>query len=399
MLHSLTRSLPTVTDGCLVMIRLSLACLAALMVISTGCDSKPTGVSTSGVSTTGVSTTGVSTPEPAKPTATKRIVLLNNTDSPFWDAARAGIQQAADDLKLAKAGFTASMDSNDGTEQGQIEKLRQYGTQRDIAAVIISPISSSNPAIADELEKLGKKGVIIGCFDSDLNEKNRSIRNFYVGTNNVVGGKVLGTAAKNLRAKGEYVQFVGVDSQQNAIERMDGFTAAMGEGYVQKDRRLDDADRSRARDNVRDVISKYPDLSMLVGIWSYNAPAIVDVVNEKKVRDRFTIVTFDAEQIAIQQMAEGMIDAMVVQNPFGMGYDSVKYTFAKITGDTATAKEMFPSMGQPGGDIRDTGLKVVVPAKDTALKPEMFKDFGPSVEFVTLPQFQEWLTKYRLTSS
>ena len=371
------------------MIRFSLMCLAALMVISAGCDSKPTGVSTA----------GSSTPETAKSAATKRIVLLNNTDSPFWDAARAGIQQAADDLKLAKAGFTASMDSNDGTEQGQIEKLRQYGTQRDIAAVIISPISSSNPAIADELEKLSKKGVIIGCFDSDLNEKNRSIRNFYVGTNNVVGGKVLGTAAKNLRAKGEYVQFVGVDSQQNAIERMDGFTSAMGQGYVQKDRRLDDADRSRARDNVRDVISKYPDLSMLVGIWSYNAPAIVDVVNEKKVRDRFTIVTFDAEQIAIQQMAEGMIDAMVVQNPFGMGYDSVKYAFAKITGDTATAKEMFPSMGQLGGDIRDTGLKVVVPAKDTPLKPEMFNDFGPSVEFVTLPQFQEWLTKYRLTSS
>jgi len=328
-----------------------------------------------------------------------RIVLLNNTDSPFWDAARAGIQQAANDLKLSEAGFSASMDSNDGTEQGQIEKLRQYGTQRDIAAVVISPISSSNPAIADELDKLRKKGVIIGCFDSDLNEQNRSIREFYVGTNNVVGGKVLGTAAKNLRASGEYVQFVGVDSQQNAIERMDGFTSVMGAGYVQKDRRLDDADRSRARDNVRDVIAKYPELSMLVGIWSYNAPAIVDVVSEKKVRDRFTIVTFDAEQLAIQQMAEGMIDAMVVQNPFGMGYDSVKYAYAKISGDSAIGKEMFPNMGQSGGDIRDTGLKVVVPAKDTPLKSEMFQDFGPSVEFVTLPQFQEWLTKYRLTSS
>jgi len=383
-------SLSTVTDGHVVMIRSLLVCLAAFMVISAGCDSKPTDIKSTGSS---------STPESAKSTATKRIVLLNNTDSPFWDAARAGIQQASDDLKLATVGFTASMDSNDGTEQGQIEKLRQYGTQRDIAAVIISPISSSNPAIADELEKLSKKGVIIGCFDSDLNEKNRSIRNFYVGTNNVVGGKVLGTAAKNLRAKGEYVQFVGVDSQQNAIERMDGFTSVMGEGYVQKDRRLDDADRSRARDNVRDVISKYPDLSMLVGIWSYNAPAIVDVVNEKKVRDRFTIVTFDAEQIAIQQMADGMIDAMVVQNPFGMGYDSVKFCFAKLTDDAATVQAMFPNMGQPGGDIRDTGLKVVVPAKDTPLKPEMFKEFGPSVEFVTLPQFQEWLTKYRLTSS
>jgi ribose transport system substrate-binding protein len=329
----------------------------------------------------------------------KRIILLNNTDSPFWDAARAGIKKAEEDLKLSDFQFSASMDSNDGTETGQIEKLRQYGTQSDIAAVIISPISSTNPAIADELKKLKAKGITIGCFDSDLDAKFQQHREFYVGTNNIAGGKVLGTAAKMLKPDGApYVQFVGVDSQQNAIERMDGFTSAVGEKFVQKDRKLDDADRSRARDNVRDVIAKYPDLSLLVGIWSYNAPAIVDVVKERNARDKFTIVTFDAEAIAIQQMQEGMIDAMVVQNPFAMGYESVRYAFAKSQGDQDTLKSMFPNLGQPGGDILDTGLKVVVP-KETPLKSEMFESFGKSVEFLDLPSFQAWLKKYDLTSS
>jgi ribose transport system substrate-binding protein len=77
---------------------------------------------------------------------TRRIILLNNTDSPFWDAARAGIDKVAKDLKLKEAGFTASMDTNNGTDEGQIEKLRQYGTQDDVAAVIISPTSATNPA-------------------------------------------------------------------------------------------------------------------------------------------------------------------------------------------------------------------------------------------------------------
>jgi ribose transport system substrate-binding protein len=339
----------------------------------------------------------VSGASPAK--ALKRIILLNNTESPFWDAARQGIKKAVVDLKLKEAGFDASMDANDGTEQGQVEKLRQYGTQRDIAAVIISPTSSTNPAIAEELENLAKKGIIIGCFDSDLDVKNQSARQFYVGTDNVVGGKVLGTAAKNLKSSGEYVQFVGLDSQQNAIERMNGFTEAVGKGFVQKDRKLDDADRARARDNVSDVISKYPNLSILVGIWSYNAPAIVDVVSDKKLRNKFTIVTFDAEQLAIEQMKEGMIDVMVVQNPFGMGYDSVKYAFAKATGDDATLKDMFPKMGTPGGDVRNTGLKVVIPANNTPLKASMFQEFGPTVELITLPDFQSWLKKYDLTSS
>jgi ribose transport system substrate-binding protein len=340
-----------------------------------------------------------STGESSTKRGAKRIILLNNTDSPFWDAARAGIKKAQDELKLSEVGFSASMDSNDGTDTGQIEKLRQYGTQSDIAAVIISPISSTNPAIADELKKLKAKGVTIGCFDSDLDAKFQQHREFYVGTNNIAGGQVLGTAAKMLKPAGaSYVQFVGVDSQQNAIERMNGFTSAVGEAFPQKDRKLDDADRNRARDNVRDVIAKYPDLSLLVGIWSYNAPAIVDVVKEKNARDKFTIVTFDAEAIAIQQMQDGMIDAMVVQNPFAMGFESVRYAFAKAQGDQDTLKKMFPNMGQPGGDILDTGLKVVVP-NGSPLKPEMFESFGKSVEFLDLPAFQTWLKQYDLTSS
>jgi ribose transport system substrate-binding protein len=377
-----------------------LAGLSSVVLMLSGCtggESKNSSATNSGKPNAGVASSG--TGGVTSKGGTKRIILLNNTDSPFWDAARAGIKKAQDDLKLTDVGFTASMDSNDGTETGQIEKLRQYGTQSDIAAVIISPISSTNPAIADELKKLKAKGVTIGCFDSDLDKKFIENREFYVGTNNIAGGKVLGTAAKMLKPDGApYVQFVGVDSQQNAIERMDGFTSAVGDSYAQKDRKLDDADRNRARDNVRDVIAKYPDLSLLVGIWSYNAPAIVDVVKEKKVRDKFTIVTFDAEAIAIQQMGEGMIDAMVVQNPFAMGYDSVRYAFAKAQGDQETLKKMFPNMGQPGGDILDTGLKVVVPP-GSPLKPEMFESFGPSVEFLDLPAFQSWLKQYDLTSS
>lgn len=374
---------------------LALLCLILGTLSFLGC--KP---NKSGEETVGNANTKTQTNTNTSPSGTKRIVLLNNTDSPFWDAARAGIEKAVIDLKLAEAGFSASMDTNDGTDQSQIEKLRQYGTQSDIVAVIISPTSASNPAVADELKNLKSKGIIIGCFDSDLDEKFRSIREFYVGTDNVKGGEVLGTAAKNLKPEGgEYAQFVGLDSQLNAIQRMDGFTSAVGDKFKQVARRTDDVDRARARDNVRQSIDQNNNLNVLVGIWSYNAPAIVDVVKERDARNKFTIVTFDAEQLAITQMGDGMIDAMVVQNPFGMGYESVRYCFAKLTKDEKTTKEMFPELGERGGDILDTGLKVVVPDSGSPLKAEMFKAFGAGVEFLTLTEFQAWLKKYNLTSS
>jgi ribose transport system substrate-binding protein len=331
---------------------------------------------------------------------TKKIILLNNTEDPFWDAARAGIKDAATELKLAEAGYEAMMESNQGGEVGQIQKLKQYATRSDIAAVIISPISGSNQAIADELKKLRDKGIIVGCFDSDLIPANHGSREFYVGTNNIKGGELLGAAAAALKPSGaEYVQFVGKDSQQNAIERMNGFKSAMGNAGTEQARMIDETDQLKARTNVRLAIDKYPTLNMLVGIWAYNAPAIALEVKEQNKRDKFTIVTFDADTKAIEYMGQGMIDAMVVQNPYNMGKYSVDYAYAKLTKNDAKLKELFPNMGQPGGDIRDTGLKVVIPDQGSPITKEALIKVFPAVELMPLSEFTAWLKKYNLKSS
>ncbi|MGC4002616.1 MAG: substrate-binding domain-containing protein [Pirellulales bacterium] len=333
-------------------------------------------------------------------TGKKRIILLNNTADPYWDAAAAGLKKASEDFKLDVQGYEASMDTNSGGDEGQVQKLQEYAQQDDIAAIIISPTSGKNRAIAEELRKLQDTGVIIGCIDSDLDEKYKRARGFYIGTDNLMAGKVLGSAAAAIKTDGgQYVQFVGSDSQQNAIERMNGFSGAVGPKYKELDRKIDDKDKKRAQDNVHDVLDKYPDLNILVGIWAYNAPAIVEVVKDKKVRDKTTIVTFDADPAAIRAMGEGQIDAMVVQDPFGMGYESVRYIMAKLTKDQATIKAMFPNMGKPNGDIMDTGVKLVVPAESPILKSADIAAFGKNVKVMPLPEFQDWLKKYGLNGT
>ncbi len=315
---------------------------------------------------------------------------------------RNGLQAGEKAFDLKAAGLKAVMDVNDGKPQGQVNKLRQYGTQSDIAGVAVSSLDADNVAVADEMRKLQKKGVQVICVDADLNRKKlRDARAFYIGTDNVLGGEALGAAAKNLLAarrvkQGGYVQFVGRTGSHNARERMDGFKKAMGAEFKEDDRMGDDFDLKKARENVRNAIINHPDLVALVGIWSYNAPAICDVVKEKNVRDRFTVVTFDAEPGAIKFMADGQIDAMVVQNPYDMGYQSVRLLKALITKDDATVKEMFPHQGSPDGDLYDTGLKVVVPGTDSPLKAEMFSD---KTQFLTLEAFNHWLAENGLKGS
>src|SRR5690606_30631665 len=110
-----------------------------------------------------------------------------------------------------------------------------------------------------------------------------------------------------------------------------------------------------------DVLDRHSDLQALVGIWSYNTPAIVDIVAQLGVREKVKVVGFDADPPAIAGMQKGQVDVMVVQNPYQMGYQGVRLLKALLEDDQTTIQDMFPDYGQSAGDRYDTGLKVIVP--------------------------------------
>lgn len=334
---------------------------------------------------------------PAQPEV-RRIVILMNGNSPFWDAVAVGIRAAEKDLDLAGAGLAATLETNNATPQGQIDKLRQFASQSDIVAVGISATDAANPAIIDEMVRLRDQGVHVVTIDSDIDrEKFPEARFAFIGTDSFEAGKELGAAARKLLPEGgELVTFVGRTSAQNAIDRVGGVVAGAGDKFQALDNMGDLNDRIKAQQNVRDAIRNHPGLNLLVGIWSYNAPAIVDVVRELDVRPKYKVVVFDAEPRAIEDMAAGQIDAMVVQNPFQMGYQGVRLMKALVQADQGTVAEMLPKQGQPGGDFINTGIKLVVPDEGSPLVRE---DFAESTEFLPLSQFREWLAKYNLQGS
>ncbi len=335
--------------------------------------------------------------------STKRLLFVTNGDDPFWDALLSGLNEGAKQSKLAEVGLSVHRDVNNGTAEGQVEQLRQYTTQDDIAGVAISVIQADNLAIVEELRKLQKKGVKVITVDSDVNRGSyRDARSFYIGTDNIVGGRALGTATKAIldskgKKEGGYVQYAGFTDVDNARARMDGVKEAIGSAFTEKDRMPDGMDLIKARDNVRNAIQNHQNVVAQIGIWAYNAPAIADVVKETGTRDKFVVGTFDAQDLAIAAMEKGSIDVMVVQNPFDMGVQTVKLLKAMIQDDQPTIKAMFPNLGKEDGDIYTTGLRVVVP---DAKSPVTAKLYDPKVvEFMLLPDFKAWLAKFGLHSS
>ena len=182
----------------------------------------------------------------------------------------------------------------------------------------------------------------------------------------------------------------------NARDRIVGFAEGAGEKFQALDSMEDGFDKTKARENVRNAIANHPDMNLVVGIYSYNAPAIVDVVKELDKRAALKVIAFDAEPLAIKHMADGQIDAMIVQNPYNMGYSGIKLMKALAEKDDAVLSQMLPDTEEKEGDLFNTGLKVVVPNANAAIQS---KGFDSATEFLTFDEFREWLKKYNLTGS
>jgi ribose transport system substrate-binding protein len=336
---------------------------------------------------------------PAKPAGNlKRIIVLTNGNAPFWDAGAAGAENAAKELNCEADGFQVIVERGKFDVAEQLNKLRQYAGATDIAGVALSVVDAENAAIPREMARLQKAGIKVVTIDSDVNrETARESRFAYLGTDNVVAGRELGIAAKTLLPDGgKYVTFVGVKTAANAKERIGGFAEGAGEKFTSAENLGDGGKADVARVNVREALNRNADTAMLVGIWSYNTPAIIDTVKQLNSREKLKIVGFDADPPAIVGMGEGMLDVMVVQNPYQMGYQGVRLLKALVQKDEATIQEMLPDHGSPNGDLYDTGLKVIVPNEGSPLNAELF---GKKTEFLKLEAFKEWLTKYKLTGS
>lgn len=328
----------------------------------------------------------------------KRIILLTNGPDPFWDTCEAGAVAAEEEFDLAGKGYVLSYERGDFTDKGQLDKLKQYNLQSDIAAVGISVYNPDSAAIARELKKLRDKGVQVITFDGDINrDQFRDARFAYLGTDNIVGGRELGRAAKAIRPEGaEYSFFVGSTSAANAVARMDGFVEGMGDKGKENERLADEADKTKARKNVEGALDRNPGLNMLVGIWAYNTPQIVQVVKDRKLGEKVDVICFDAAEASIKAMGDGDVDVMVVQNPYQMGQLSVKLLLAMVENDQDTINEFYPDHAQEGTkDLYRTELRVVVPDGSPITKDI----FEPETVFMTYEEFKAWLEERSLVSS
>ncbi len=286
---------------------------------------------------------GAETPGPDKPKADAmapkegaggkklKLAFVTNNSSDFWTIARKGVEKAASELDGVEAEFRMPTDGQGATQRALVDDMVTKG----LDGMAISPSDPKNQT--DMLNNVAKKMLLV-TQDSDAPKSDRAC---YIGTDNVAAGRQAGEEIKKaLPNGGKVVAFVGTKDAQNAAERLQGITEALkGSKCELIDVRTDGTDRAKAKSNVADVLTRQNDIACLVGIWSYNAPAIYGAVQDAKMVGKVQIVAFDEEDDTLAGLKAGAIAATIVQQPYEFGYQAIKKMAAYIRGD----KSVFPS--------------------------------------------------------
>lgn len=257
--------------------------------------------------------------------AAKRFAFVTNNASDFWTIARRGTEKADAELADVTVEFKLSADGTAADQKRIVDDLLSSGVQ----GIAISPVSPDNQI--GMINDVSKKAIVF-TQDSDAPTSERAA---YVGTDNVAAGRQAGNLIKEaLPEGGKIMMFVGSKDARNAQERSQGIREVLqGTNIEIIDTRTDDADRARAKSNVADTLVKYNDVKALVGLWSYNGPAILNAVKEAGKTGQVKIIAFDEEAETLAGVKEGTIYATVVQQPYEFGYQAIKLMAAYASGD------------------------------------------------------------------
>lgn len=257
-----------------------------------------------------------------------KLAFVTNNASDFWTIARKGVEKADAELPNVTVQFKIPADGTAAEQKRIVDDLLSTG----ISGIAISPVDPDNQT--GMINDIAKQTLVV-TQDSDAPASERAV---YIGTDNVAAGRQAGNLIKEaLPSGGKIMVFVGKLDARNAKERLQGIKESLqGSNIEIIDTRTDDTDRARAKSNAADTLVKYGDIAALVGLWSYNGPAILNAVKDAGKVGQVKIICFDEEDETLAGVKDGSIYATVVQQPFEFGYQSVK-TMAQILGGDKSA--------------------------------------------------------------
>ena len=247
----------------------------------------------------------------------------------FWQTVHAGAVAAGReaDIEIEWIGPPQETDFS-----RQIEIVDSMINSR-MDGIVLAPTEAT--ALVRSVERAAEQGIPLTIFDSGVNTENYVS---YVSTNNYQAG-VLGARklAELIGNEGKIVMVKMVPGSSSTMEREKGFEDTLAREFPEieiADARYCMSDRAKALEVSENMLTAHTDLD---AIFASAEPATVGAakaVRSRQLADQVLLVGFDFSDTIEQDLTDGVTDAVVVQDPFQIGYTAVQTIVKALNGET-----------------------------------------------------------------
>lgn len=257
-------------------------------------------------------------------------VIVKAVDSDFWHAVRSGVDSAATEYNVS---VTFEGPENEEDYEAQ-NRMIADAVKNGADVIVLSAIDyDKNAAAVNDAVRSGVKVITI---DSNVNSPLVSL---FIGTDNYEAGAAAARAAVDFTpADGAKIRVGLVNyltDTANGQRREEGFRACLA-GIANAEivaTVTADSNEASATAGARELLTAHPEINVLVGFNEWMTLGVGNAIRELGCSDRVRSIGFDSNVVSVGMLESGEMDALIVQNPFAIGYLGVRNAAALATGD------------------------------------------------------------------
>lgn len=253
-------------------------------------------------------------------------LVTKSTQTEFWLSVFAGAEAAATEYNL-KLTITGPETEEDYEAQN---RMVADAVAAGAEALVFSAIDYENNASA--IDDAARAGVKIVAIDSSVASEMVST---YIGTDNYAAGRMAAQAALE-RVEGELtVGIVNYDiSSANGQEREHGAVDLLQEsGRAEVAAVINTlAEAGQAKEDTEAMLAEHPEINVLLAFNEPTSVGTAEAVSALGLSESVFLVGFDSNVVTVDGLQEGSVDALVVQNPYAMGYLGVESAYKLLAG-------------------------------------------------------------------
>ncbi len=276
----------------------------------------------------------------------------------FWQSVHAGANSAAREanVDIVWNGPASETDFN-----GQLQIVDAMINQQ-VDAIALAPIDKT--AMVSVVDRATKQGIPVIIFDSPVDTQNFVAQ---VATDNYHAGEMAAERMISiLGGKGE-IAIVAVEvGAASTMAREAGFEETIHKkapGIKILDKKYGNADFAQSMAVSENMLTAYPGLNALFASNESSAVGAARAIKSRK--SSVKMVGFDSSPSLLEDLKSGLIDALIVQDPFRMGHDSIQAAVEKLRG---------------GSPVKIQNLAPRVVTKENMTDPEIQKVLSPDLD-------------------